>query len=83
MIEGALDLDAKSVQDLANQLKNATFENIVASIEILQRLATAVEQLRHVMNVHYREVLETPDLQRVIESNTWLFGPRYEILGAE
>lgn len=35
------------------------------------------------MNVHYREVLETPDLQRVIESNTWLFGPRYEILGAE
>lgn len=83
VLEGALDLDAKSVQDLANQLKNTTFENIVASIEILQRRATAVEQLRHVMNVHYREVLETPDLQRVIESNTWLFGPRYETLGAE
>ncbi|QQB36991.1 ATP-binding protein [Achromobacter deleyi] len=83
VLEGALDLDANSVQDLANQLKNATFENIVASIEILQRRATAVEQLRHVMNVHYRKVLETPDLQKVIESNTWLFGPRYETLGAE
>lgn len=83
VLEGALDLDAKSVQVLANQLKNATFENIVASIEILQRRAMAVEQLRHVMNVHYREVLETPDLQKVIESNTWLFGPRYETLGAE
>lgn len=83
VLEGALDLDAKSVQDLANQLKNATFENIVASIEVLQRRAMAVEQLRHVMNVHYRAVLETPDLQKVIESNTWLFGPRYETLGAE
>lgn len=83
VLEGALDLDAKSVQNLANQLKNATFENIVASIEVLQRRAMAVEQLRHVMNVHYREVLETPDLQKVIESNTWLFGPRYETLGAE
>jgi hypothetical protein len=35
------------------------------------------------MNEHYREVLETPDLQKVIESNTWLFGPRYETIGAE
>jgi hypothetical protein len=83
VLEGALDLDPKSVQDLANQLKNATFENIVASIEVLQRRATAVEQLRQLMNVHYRTVLETPDLQKVIESNTWLFGPRYETLGAE
>jgi hypothetical protein len=83
VLEGALDLDTKSVQDLANQLKNAAFENIVASIEILQRRATAVEQLRHVMNAHYRKVLETPDLQKVIENNTWLFGPRYETLGAE
>ena len=43
-------------------LKNATFENIVASIEILQRRADSWEQLRHVMNSYYREVLETPDL---------------------
>lgn len=83
VLEGALDLDAKSVQDLASQLKSATFENIVASIEVLQRRNTAVQQLRYVMNEHHREVLETPDLQQVIENNTWLFGPRYETLGAE
>lgn len=83
VLEGALDLDAKSVQDLANQLRRATFENIVASIEVLQRRGTAVQQLRYVMNEHYREVRETPDLQKIIESNTWLFGPRYETIGAE
>lgn len=83
VLEGALDLDATSVQNLANQLQRATFENIVASIEVLQRRATAVQQLRYVMNEHYREVLETPDLQKIIENNTWLFGPRYETIGAE
>ncbi|MBD8658456.1 ATP-binding protein [Oxalobacteraceae sp. CFBP 13730] len=83
VLEGALDLDAKSMQDLAKQLHRTTLENIVASIEVLQRRATAVQQLRYVMNEHYREVLETPDLQKIIENNTWLFGPRYETIGAE
>jgi hypothetical protein len=35
------------------------------------------------MNEHYRSVLETPDLQKIIENNTWLFGPKYTTLGAE
>lgn len=35
------------------------------------------------MNDHYRDVLETPDLQKIIENNTWLFGAGYETLGAE
>lgn len=83
VIEGALGLDKTSVQNLANQLRRASFENIVASIEALQRRAIAVQQLRYVMNEHYREVLETPDLQKIIENNTWLFGPRYETIGAE
>lgn len=83
VLNGALDLDDQSVQRLASQLKQTTFENIVSTIEVLQRRAAAVEKLRYVMNVHYREVRETPDLQKIIENNTWLFGPKYEILGAE
>jgi len=43
----------------------------------------AASRLRALMNDHYREVLETPDLQKIIENNTWLFGPGYETLGAE
>jgi len=65
-------------KDVAGEL-----ENIAASIEVLQRRAMAVQQMRHLMTAHYRDVLETPDLQRIIENNTWLFGPRYETLGAE
>lgn len=35
------------------------------------------------MQEHYAEVLETPDLQKIIENHTWLFGRQYEIIGAE
>ena len=83
VLNGALDLSPEAVQKLSEQLCQTSFENIVSTIEVLQRRAAAVQKLRVVMNEHYREVLETPDLQQVIEHNTWLFGPRFETLGAE
>jgi hypothetical protein len=83
LLNDALDLDAASMEKLANQLRRSSLENVIASIEILQRRTAAVQQIRYIMNEHYREVLETPDLQQIIESNTWLFGPRYETIGAE
>lgn len=83
VLNSVLDLDDKSVKTLADQLKQTTLENIISTIEILQRRQVAAAKLRSLMNDHYREVLETPDLQKIIENNTWLFGPGYEILGAE
>ncbi len=83
VLDGVLELDAESMTRLANQLRLSSMENIAASIEVLQRRAMAVQQMRHLMTAHYRDVLETPDLQRIIENNTWLFGPQYETLGAE
>ncbi len=83
VLNSVLDLDANSLKKLAGQLNQTTLENIVATIEILQRRQTAVQQLRVLMKDHYREVLETPDLQQIIENNTWLFGPSYETIGAE
>lgn len=83
VLDEALDLDDRSAKQLADQLKRTSLENIVSTIETLQRRATAVEKLRYVMNEHYTAVLETPDLQQIIEHNTWLFGPKYTTLGAE
>ena len=83
VLNGSLDLSAEALQKLSGQLRQTSFENIVSTIEVLQRRATAVQKLRVVMSEHYREVLETPDLQQVIENNTWLFGPKFETLGAE
>lgn len=83
VLDGVLDLDPNSMEMLASQLKRTTLENIVSTIEILQRRQSAVIKLRELMTVHYKDVLETPDLQQIIENNTWLFGHRYETLGAE
>lgn len=83
VLNSVLDLDERAVKALADQLKQTTLENIIATIEMLQRRQLAVSKLRTLMNDHYLEVLETPDLQSIIENNTWLFGPGYEILGAE
>jgi len=83
ILNGVLDMDDSSIALLANQLKRTTLENIVSTIETLQRRQDAVHKMRELMNVHYKSVRETPDLQKIIEANTWLFGHRYETIGAE
>lgn len=83
ILNSVLELDKKSLDRLANQLKHTQLENIVSTIEVIQQRQSAVNKLRELMNVHYKDILETPDLQQIIESNTWLFGHRYETIGAE
>lgn len=82
-MEGVLDLKPESIDSFANLLRSTTIENIISTIEILQKRQLAVHELKEVMNNRYTEILETPDLQKIIENNTWLFGPQYTILGAE
>ena len=83
VLEGVLDLSSENVNRLANQLKSTTLENIVSTIESLQRRHQTIHQLRDIMDNRFSEILETPDLQKIIENNTWLFGPQYATLGAE
>ncbi|EHD4633484.1 DNA mismatch repair protein, partial [Salmonella enterica] len=83
ILESVLDLDSDDLSRFAAQLKRTRLDNIISAIEELQKRRFAVEKLKLIMNEHYRDVLETPDLQKIIENNTWLFGERYETLGAE
>jgi hypothetical protein len=83
VIGGVLNLDENQIDVLSKQIKNSSLENIVSTIEVLQKREFAVYKLREIMVNHYKEVLETPDLQGIIESNTWLFGNKYTMLGAE
>jgi hypothetical protein len=83
VLKGVLDLDVGAVKRLASHLERTSFDSIVETIEALQKRQTAVDQIRQLMRVHYKEVRETPDLQKIIERNTWLFGPQFETLGAE
>lgn len=83
VLDGVLDLNSESIAALAEQMSRTTLENIISTIEVLQKRQLSVHKLREIIGVRYKEVLETPDLQKIIENNTWLFGPQYTTLGAE
>ncbi|WP_460384611.1 ATP-binding protein [Pseudomonas amygdali] len=83
IIESILDLDADTMKTFASQLTKTKLEHIVNTIEVLQKREHAIQQIKEIMDVHYKEVRETPHLQSVIENNTWLFGASYETLAAE
>lgn len=83
VLDSVLNLDASAMKQFAGQLNKTRLNNIIETVEVLQNREHAVAQLKEIINVHYKEVRETPDLQKVIENNTWLFGPAYDILGAE
>ena len=83
VLNSTLDLDDATTKRLAMQLKSVSLQSVVSAIEILRRRHEVAEKLRALMNDHYLDTLETPDLQGIIEANTWLFGSAYETLGAE
>lgn len=83
VLEGVLDLAPEKMMTFAEQIKKSQLEHIVNTIEVLHRRGASIHRLREVMRHHFEEVLETPDLQLIIENNTWLFGAKYETLGAE
>ncbi|MDV5633683.1 ATP-binding protein [Enterobacter cloacae] len=83
VLESILELDHKSLCELQSQIEKTSLQNIVSTIEVLQRRESAVQKLKEVVVSHYDKVRETPDLQLVIENNTWLFGNKYTMLGAE
>lgn len=83
ILDSVLNLDAVAMENFATQIKRAKLQNIIQTIESLQKREHAIARIAEIMRNHYRTTLETPDLQGVIESNTWLFGNQYESIGAE
>lgn len=83
VLDGVLDLSEENISSFAKLLERTKLENIISTIEVLRKRQQAVHQLREIMEHRYDEILETPDLQKIIENNTWLFGPQYTTLGAE
>lgn len=83
ILESVLDLDTPAMEMFAKQIKKSKLDNIIQTIETLQKREQAIARISEIMRNHYKETLETPDLQGVIEANTWLFGNQYESIGAE
>lgn len=83
ILDSVLDLDSVDIENFAAQIKRTKLQNIIQTIESLQKREHAITRIAEIMRHHYKLTLETPDLQGVIENNTWLFGNQYESIGAE
>jgi len=59
VLESILDLSGTDLSRFSQQLKKTKLENIISSIEELQKRRLAVEKLKLIMNEHYQKVLET------------------------
>lgn len=83
VLESVMELDSADLHRLNEVIHRTTLENIVSTIEVLQRREEVVRKLEFLILERYKEVLETPHLQKIIEGNTWLFGEQYTMIGAE
>ena len=83
VLDSVLDLEQGQLESFSKQIKRTKLENIVSTIEELQKREFAIKKLREIIENRFSEIKETPDLQLIIENNTWLFGPQYETIGAE
>ncbi|MFP1914363.1 ATP-binding protein [Lonsdalea quercina] len=83
ILESVLDLNKEGISRLSSQLRATKLDNIISAIEELQKRRLIIDKINYLMDNHYKEIKETPDLQKIIENNTWLFGERYETMGAE
>jgi len=83
VLEGILELDKEQLDEFSSQIKKSKLDHIISTISSLQKRDLVIQKMKYLFQEHNKEVLETPDLQGIIEANTWLFGSQYTTIGAE
>ena len=83
ILEGVLDLNKEQMDEFASQISKSKLDYIISTIGHIHKRDLVVQKMKYLFKEHAKEVLETPDLQGIIEANTWLFGPQYTTIGAE
>jgi hypothetical protein len=83
VLEGILELDKEQLDEFSSQIKRSKLDHIISTIGSLQKRDLVIQKMKYLFQEHNKEVLETPDLQGIIEANTWLFGSQYTTIGAE
>merc|ERR1712093_508075 len=71
------------MDEFASQISKSKLDYIISTIGHIHKRDLVVQKMKYLFKEHAKEVLETPDLQGIIEANTWLFGPQYTTIGAE
>ena len=83
VLEGVLNLSQDKLDTLATHIKRTKLDHIISTISTLNKRSDIISKLQYLFDEFPKDTKETPDLQGIIENHFWLFGPQYEIIGAE
>lgn len=77
------DLKKEEREQIANILKKTTFSNIVRTLKLIESRYECVEILKTLVYDLKKFTNERDHIQKVIESNYWLFGEQFRLVSAD
>lgn len=83
ILEGVTKLDEEEREELAKTLKNTELKHIVSLVRFLENRFKVINTLKVLVYDLEKYTNERDHIQKVIESNYWLFGEQYHLVTAD
>ncbi|HDM8219165.1 ATP-binding protein [Vibrio campbellii] len=82
VLDGIISLDNTEMKALSESLQTVTMSNIVKTIKMLEGRLQAIDLFEQIL-ANKDDAYEVDHIQKVVESNMWLFGEEYHVITAE
>jgi hypothetical protein len=84
ILKEVISLDSTELEQLEKTLRASKLSNIVKTIQLIEDRCKVVDSLRKlVFNKKKFNANEPDHVQRIVESNYWIFGEKYHLVSAE
>lgn len=79
ILEQLQELTEDEKKDLLDILNRSSLSNIVKTIKEIDHRLDVIENLKFLISEHEKETLEVKHLQKVLDTNFWIFGEQFRL----
>lgn len=83
ILESVTKLDEEEREELAKTLKNTELKHIISLVRFLENRFKVINSLKALVFDLEKYTTEREHIQKVVESNYWLFGEQYHLVSAD
>jgi len=83
VLKDVMALDAKDLDQLAKTLKSSKLANIIKTIQLIEDRCKFIRYLDDVVFKVELNANEREHIQKMVETNYWIFGEKYHLVSAE
>ena len=83
ILESVIKLGVEEREDLAKTLKNTELKHIVSLVRFLENRFKVINSLKVLVFDLEKYTNEREHIQKIVESNYWLFGEQYHLVSAD